>query len=310
MDSLKSNLSSVGAKVSSTAKKAASATKQAAKKLTSNAEEGSELSESAVSPSGDLENPEPAEAPAPKKKGPIVKPGQLTDPEIAARERELKAREEKLAALERDLEKRSEHVAKLEAQLPNWPSKCYPLTYHDIDKDIPEQQRPIVKKFYFYWRFMAIALAVNFLAVLVIMIETGRMSIIDVLLALLYVAAGLPGSWWLWYKPIYKTMKNKSSIQWSFFIFGYTVHWLFVFCIGISVPYFAGAGLLTLISVSVSGQVVSIIFNLAAMGIWGIVWIIGGYLAKKARDEYKASGQSVGKMKTGLLGEAVKLQMK
>lgn len=308
MDSLKSNLSNVGQKVSSTAKKAASATKQAAKKLTSNGEEDVDASVAESSPSPDLEDPAPSEAP--KKKGPIAKPGQLNNSEIAARERELKAREEKLAALERDLEKRSEHVAKLEAQLPNWPSKCYPLTYHDIDKDIPEQYRPIVRKFYFYWRFMAVCLVVNFFAVLVIMIETGRMSIIDVLLALLYIAAGLPGSWWLWYKPIYKTMKSKSSIQWSFFIFGYTIHWLYVFCMGISVPYFAGAGLLTLISVFVSGEVVSIIFNLVSMAMWGLIWIIGGYLTKKARDEYKASGQSVGKMKTGLIGEAVKLQMK
>jgi hypothetical protein len=306
MDSIKSNLSSVGQKVSSTAKKAATATKQAAKKLAST-EENISADPSETSP--DLENPESDEIPKPKK-GPVAKAGQLNNSEIAARERELKAREEKLTALERDLEKRSEHVAKLEAQLPNWPSKCYPLTYHDIDKDIPEQYRPIVKKFYFYWRYMAVNLIVNFIAVFVIMIQTGSMSLISVLLALLYIAAGLPGSWWLWYKPIYKTMKSKSSIQWSFFIFGYTIHWLFVFCMGISVPYFAGAGLLTLISVTVSGQVVSIIFNLVAMGMWGVNWIIGGYLTKKARDEYKASGQSVGKMKTGLIGEAVKLQMK
>lgn len=148
------------------------------------------------------------------------------------------------------------------------------------------------------------------LAVIIIWAQTGSMSIIDILLATFYIVAGIPGSWILWYSPFYKTMKAKSSVSWSFFIMGFTLHWLFTVCMGISVPWFAGAGIIVFIQVVVSGYAVSIIFNLVALGFWGINWIITGYLTKKARDEYKAAGQNLKSMKSGFVGEAIKMQLK
>ena len=30
----------------------------------------------------------------------------------------------------------------------NWPSKCYPITYHDIAEDVPQRHQKMMKKFY------------------------------------------------------------------------------------------------------------------------------------------------------------------
>jgi hypothetical protein len=234
----------------------------------------------------------------------------LTAAQLSSREKEIKAREDKLLAMERQLDKRSAEVEKLAGKMKNWPFKFYPILYHSIDDEIPQPMQKIVRRFYRFWQFMALTLIVNWVAILIITFQAGSTGIIDVLLASFYIVTGIPGSWLIWYRPFYKTMKAKSSVSWSFFIAGFTIHWLYVICMGISVPWFAGAGIVVFIKVVTTGYSLSIIFNLVAMGLWFFAWLATTYLTKKARDEYKAAGQNLASMKSGFVGEAIKLQIK
>lgn len=85
----------------------------------------------------------------------------LTASQLAARDKELKEREQKLMAMEKQLEKRSAEVEKLAGKMKNWPFKCYPILYHSIQDEIPQPMQSIVKKFYYFWQFMALCLVVN-----------------------------------------------------------------------------------------------------------------------------------------------------
>ncbi|KAJ3085440.1 hypothetical protein HK100_009046, partial [Physocladia obscura] len=64
---------------------------------------------------------------------------------IAAREAELRRREEELSAREAELEQQQNALRAHGLHPPNWPS-LYPLVYHDIDAEVPAASRPVAHK--------------------------------------------------------------------------------------------------------------------------------------------------------------------
>ena len=68
--------------------------------------------------------------------------------DLATREANLRAREEKMARMEMEVEQRERAVKAKENAGKNWPSKCYPILYHSIADEIPTRLQPMIKKFY------------------------------------------------------------------------------------------------------------------------------------------------------------------
>jgi hypothetical protein len=75
----------------------------------------------------------------------VAPQGGLRSSTLASREAEIERREAELRYRETKLQERESMLSDLKP--PNWPP-CRPLVYHDIQNDIPESGRWLVKRVY------------------------------------------------------------------------------------------------------------------------------------------------------------------
>lgn len=104
----------------------------------------------------------------------------------------------------------------------NFPS-CYPIVYHDIDAEIPEHMRFLVRMALYSYLLFVSALVVNFLAVL-LSIGSDDFDIIGVFFAAVYLIVGPPAAWVLWYRRIYNAAAKDRAITYMCFFLLYAVH--------------------------------------------------------------------------------------
>eukprot|EP00894_Picocystis_sp_ML_P001151 jgi/Pico_ML_1/51668/g242.t1 len=117
----------------------------------------------------------------------------LSKKEVAKRKKELDKREKELNKREKELERRERGVVLADEK--NWPP-LLKLTHHDIAKDIPEA--------------------------VVVLIATGmkEAKFSDILLALIYMAIGIPAALFLWYFRLYNAAKKDGAVGYAaFFLF-------------------------------------------------------------------------------------------
>jgi hypothetical protein len=143
------------------------------------------------------------------------KNGGDNDASLSAREAELRRREEELAERERRLREEAEAIRTTPGILraPNFPP-CYPLYYLDIDVEIPEMERPIVRRLYQSWLATVATLFWNAIACFMILVShaTGvTTGATDFGVAFVYCFTMTAASFYLWYRPIYNAyMKERS----------------------------------------------------------------------------------------------------
>jgi len=129
----------------------------------------------------------------------------------------------------------------------NWPSKCYPITYHDISVEIPQRHKALVRKFYANLMLVWIALLLNWMLVMLVVFTPTTVSYPEkpgngaALWSSIYLLLGVPGSWNLWYRSLYNGAKSSTSSKWMFFFVNYAAHTGFLYCDGYrSFPVFSG----------------------------------------------------------------------
>lgn len=140
----------------------------------------------------------------------------LSKKEIAKRRKELDKREKELNKREKELERRERGVVLADEK--NWPP-LLKLTHHDIAKDIPEAGRPSVRRAYLAFLGLCICFLWN---TVVVLIATGmkEAKFTDILLALIYMAIGIPGALFLWYFRLYNAAKKDGAVGYAaFFLF-------------------------------------------------------------------------------------------
>lgn len=126
--------------------------------------------------------------------------------DIEAREQALLVREAKLAEKEEMLERRAAELGGETTNMPpNWPLKRYPIAYHDINAEIPERYQALVRRCYIVMLFTWVCLVLNWLDIMIVVLWGSAIASADsdALWSTLYVIAGIPGAWRLWYRPIY-----------------------------------------------------------------------------------------------------------
>ncbi|PIA58779.1 hypothetical protein AQUCO_00500606v1 [Aquilegia coerulea] len=141
-----------------------------------------------------------------------------------------KNKEKDLANWEADLRRREQDIKRREdavtrAGVPvddrNWPP-FFPIIHHDITNEIPVHAQRLQYLAFASWLGIVLCLVFNIIAVTVCWIEGEGVRIF--FLATIYALLGVPLSYVLWYRPLYRAMRTDSALKFSWFFLFYLLH--------------------------------------------------------------------------------------
>ncbi|QHN95519.1 Secretory carrier-associated membrane protein [Arachis hypogaea] len=132
--------------------------------------------------------------------------------DLKAREKELEAREAELKKREQELKRKEDAIARagIVIEEKNWPP-LFPIIHHDIAAEIPIHLQRIQYVAFTTWLGVITCLIWNLVAVSVAWAYGGAMS--NWFLAVIYLISGVPGSFTLWYRPLYRASRTDSALK-------------------------------------------------------------------------------------------------
>jgi hypothetical protein len=157
--------------------------------------------------------------------------------DLKKKEKDLRAKEEELNRREKELKRREDAAARagILIESKNWPFPFFPILHHDIRNDIPAHSRRLMYVAYGSWLGILFCLFWNFICVTAAWIaHVGDPKIF--LLGIIYVLAGYPLSYFLWYRPLYRAMRSESILRFGWFIIFYLLHIAFVVLAAVAPP--------------------------------------------------------------------------
>ncbi|KAG4205455.1 hypothetical protein ERO13_A04G105200v2 [Gossypium hirsutum] len=136
--------------------------------------------------------------------------------DIKEKEKELKAKEAELKRREQELKRREEALARsgVVIEEKNWPP-FFPIIHNDISNDIPIHLQTIMYVGFTSLIGLVICLTWNVMAVTVAWIKGEGPTIW--FLAIIYFLTGVPGGYYLWYRPLYGACRYYTSSVLHFF---------------------------------------------------------------------------------------------
>lgn len=145
----------------------------------------------------------------------------MNDPK--KKEKELSAWDADLKRRERDLKRREDAVgsANIPVDDKNWPP-FFPIIHHDIANEIPVNAQRLQYLAFASWLGIVLCLVFNVIAVTVCWIKHGGVKIF--FLATIYALLGIPLSYVLWYRPLYRAMRTDSALKFGWFFLFYMLH--------------------------------------------------------------------------------------
>ncbi|KAJ3211415.1 Secretory carrier-associated membrane protein 5 [Dinochytrium kinnereticum] len=201
--------------------------------------------------------------------------------EIERREAELRHREAKLAEKESQL---GDHHP------PNWPP-CKPMVYHDIQNDIPETGRWLVKRLYMAWYLSCAAYLANFAAAFALLVVKAENAGGTFGLALVIFLVGIPVS---------SGVKHDRSISFFLFFFNFGFHLAVSALLAVGIPGWGGAGIIYCLSQIGSNPGAGILCAIASSllifevvyGVWQIK-AVSAYYRSKGLTAEQAKQQAI-----------------
>ncbi|KAJ1983777.1 hypothetical protein H4R34_001065 [Dimargaris verticillata] len=209
-------------------------------------------------------------------------------------EAELRQREERLAQRERELQAQSEEIRKSGRPPNNFPP-CYPLFYLNIDAEIPDIHRNVMRRIWWYWLYLEGNLVFNCITCLIMVIsnpEGVSSTAADFGASFGYLFTITLLSFFMWYRPVYNAyMKEKSLYYMFYFVFG-GLHIIYTLYMAAGIPYSGSGGLINALSMFSAGKVVAGVFCLLDT----VAWIVGGlfalYMYRLVRLHYNSQGHT------------------
>ncbi|KAL3697038.1 hypothetical protein R1sor_011114 [Riccia sorocarpa] len=219
--------------------------------------------------------------------------------ELKKKERELKQREDELRKREQELKRREEAAAKagIVIEDKNWPP-FLPILHHDIPRDIPVHLQRMMYYAYGSWLGMLWCLTWNFIAVTGAWIKGAVATTYGVqiwFLAIIYILAGVPGSYFLWYRPLYRAMRTESALKYGWFFIWYIVHIAFVALAAVAPPIvFKGkslAGILPTLSIFGDSTVIGVLYMIGFI-FFVLEVLLSVFVLKEVYSYFRGSGQA------------------
>ncbi|KAJ3061391.1 hypothetical protein HDU98_002708 [Podochytrium sp. JEL0797] len=229
--------------------------------------------------------------------------------DFAAKEAELRRREEALASREQEIQNQEAALRAHGLHPPNWPP-FYPIIYHDIDVEVPAASRPLTAKIYKFWLATVCVLAFNMIACLTILAShsttTGGADFGG---ALIYTFTITACSFFAWYRPIYTAFSKDSSLFFYIFLLFEGLHILFAAYMTVGLPGSGSAGIINLLSVLTDGKYISAVFCVVATVAWGADALFGFWIWVEVNAHVKRGGHTMDSARAqavqmGVLGAA------
>lgn len=136
-------------------------------------------------------------------------PGRSTTAPGGPNEEELRRREEELERRERELNEQQEHIKRHGRN--NWPP-FYPLIYHSIQDEIPDEHKVMVTNYYRIWLSLLALLLWNFISCLILLISHASGGTADLGASIGYCFTITAGSFLGWYRPVYNAFMKERSL--------------------------------------------------------------------------------------------------
>ncbi|KAJ3307942.1 hypothetical protein HDU76_004233, partial [Blyttiomyces sp. JEL0837] len=178
---------------------------------------------------------------------------------------------------------------------PNWPP-FKPVIYHDIQNDIPEGGRWLVKRLYMAWWLSCVAYLANFCAAFGLLINKAESAGGTFGLALMILLVGVPVSFVFWYQPIYAGIKRDRSVSFFLFFFNYGFHLAFSLLLCIGIPGWGGAGIIYSLEQLGSNPAVGILCAIAS-GLLIFEIVFGLWQIKAVSQYYRSKGLTAAQAK-------------
>ncbi|BDA41493.1 Putative secretory carrier-associated membrane protein 1 [Coccomyxa sp. Obi] len=170
---------------------------------------------------------------------PVISVDRGDEGNYAHRAEQLDLKEKELRAKEAELRKMEEGLRATGALRPekNWP-KCCPFVHHDIPGEIPAAEQGMVRCCYFAFLGFIVTVFYNLFGSLVALCAMGQASgrLPAFFLAAVYVSAGIPGAWILWYMRVYHAAIKDRAFTYAIFFVFFCVHIIFCVWSAISPP--------------------------------------------------------------------------
>lgn len=216
-----------------------------------------------------------------------------TTKDTKKREKELESWDAELKRKEQELRRREEAISRTGFVIKekNWPP-FFPIIHNDIAREIPSGAQRLMYVAFASWLGMVLCLVWNAIAVTVAWIKGYGVNIW--LLAIIYAIAGCPGSYVLWYKPLYRAMSNESALRFSWFFLCYLFHIGFCIFAAVAPPIFFNgkslAGILPAVN-AFSGNTLVGIFYLVGFGLFCLETLLSIWVLQQVYGYFR-SGKS------------------
>ncbi|XP_042440754.1 secretory carrier-associated membrane protein 2-like [Zingiber officinale] len=158
-----------------------------------------------------------------------------TEKEIKRKEIELQTRETELNRREETLKRREEAIAReVFIEDKNWPP-FFPIIHHDIANEIPIHSQRLLYVAFASLLGLTLCLTWNVISTLTAWLKGEGIKIW--FLAIIYLVSGVPGAYWLWYRPLYRAMRIDSALSFGWFFIFYLIHLAFCIYSAVAPPF-------------------------------------------------------------------------
>ncbi|KAK7312777.1 hypothetical protein VNO77_36904 [Canavalia gladiata] len=214
--------------------------------------------------------------------------------DLKAKEKELQAKEAELKRREQELKRREDAIARagIVIEEKNWPP-FFPLIHHNIANEIPIHLQRIQYVAFTTWLGLILCLVWNFVAVTTAWIKGEGPTIW--FLAIIYFISAAPGSYVLWYRPLYRAMRTDSALKFGWFFLVYMVHIVFCVFAAVAPPIiFKGKSLTGILpAIDVIGDNVLVgIFYFIGFGFFCLESVLSIWVIQQVYTYFRGSGKA------------------
>ncbi|KAF3451543.1 hypothetical protein FNV43_RR07638 [Rhamnella rubrinervis] len=214
--------------------------------------------------------------------------------DLRKKEKELQAKEAELKRREQEIRRKEEAAARAGIVLEekNWPP-FFPIIHHDIANEIPIHLQRLQYVAFCTWLGLVLCLFWNIIAVTTAWIKGEGVKIW--FLAVIYFISGAPGSYVLWYRPLYRAFRTESAMRFGWFFLFYLIHIGFCIFAAVAPPiFFKGKSLTGILpAVDVLGDHALVgIFYFIGFGLFCLESVLSIWVIQQVYMYFRGSGKA------------------
>ncbi|CAN1284252.1 Secretory carrier-associated membrane protein 3 [Linum perenne] len=182
--------------------------------------------------------------------------------------------------------------AGIQLEQKNWPP-FFPIIHHDIANEIPIHLQRIQYVAFSTFLGLTLCLLWNIIAVTTAWIKHEGVKIW--FLAIIYFISGVPGGYFLWYRPLYRAFRTDSALKFGWFFFFYLIHIGFCIVAAVAPPIFFKGKSLTgvLAAIDVIGDSLLVgIFYFVGFGLFCVEIILSIWVLQQVYMYFRGSGKA------------------